>query len=189
MKKIHNIKIPLSNNKLIQQIKRKNKKPVSHGNKIWNSSLTMIDFLSRYNMQNFNNAIDIGCGWGLVVAYLEKQGLDCGGIDIDVNTAPFVDVVNSLNNTHVDVLYMDYKKLPRAAFKEIDLILGCDICYWEDHIENIVNLTKRAKCPVLIADPGRDTFWELTKKVKGNLHDLTLTKPRAVHGYVYEILK
>ena len=93
MKKIHNIKIPLSNNKLIQQIKRKNKKPVSHGNKIWNSSLTMIDFLSRYNMQNFNNAIDIGCGWGLVVAYLEKQGLDCGGIDIDVNT------MKSTNNT------------------------------------------------------------------------------------------
>ena len=188
MKILHNIKIPLSSNKDIQKIKRKTAKPISHGNKVWNSSLTIIDFLSRYNLQNVNTAIDIGCGWGLVLAYLEKQNIDCGGIDIDMNTKPYVDVVNKLNNTSVEVLYMDYKELPNKAFTKIDLIIGCDICYWEDHISNIVKLTKQAKCPILIADPGRDTFWELTEKVNGNLHEIVLKKPRAVRGYVYEIL-
>ena len=27
---------------------------------------------------------------------------------------------------------------------------------------------------MLIADPGRDTFWELTEKVKGNLHEIVV---------------
>ncbi len=188
MKAIHNIKIPLSSDKEIQRIKRKTEKPVSHGNKVWNSSFTIIDFLSRYNLQKIDTAIDIGCGWGVVLAYLQKQGIDCGGIDIDVNTKPYVDVVNKYNKTNVDVLYMDYKELPREVFKRIDLIIGCDICYWEQHVGNIKKLINKAQCPVLIADPGRDTFWELTESVKGNLHEIVLKKPRAVRGYVYEIL-
>ena len=100
----------------------------------------------------------------------------------------YVDVVNKINKTKVDVLYMDYKDLPKEVFKRIDLVVGCDICYWENHVSNITDLIKKAKCPVLIADPGRDTFWELTEKVKGNLHEVVLKKPRAVRGYVYEIL-
>jgi len=140
MKAIHNIKIPLSSDKEIQQIKRKTAKPVSHGNKVWNSSFTIIDFLSRYNLQKIDTAIDVGCGWGVVLAYLQKQGIDCGGIDIDVNTKPYVDVVNKYNKTNVDVLYMDYKELPREVFKRIDLIIGCDICYWEQHVGNIKKL-------------------------------------------------
>jgi len=119
MKAIHNIKIPLSSDKEIQQIKRKTAKPVSHGNKVWNSSFTIIDFLSRYNLQKIDTAIDVGCGWGVVLAYLQKQGIDCGGIDIDVNTKPYVDVVNKYNKTDVDVLYMDYKELPRKVFNRI----------------------------------------------------------------------
>ena len=188
MKLIHNIKIPLSSDKEVQKIKRKNKKPISHGNKVWNSSLTIIDFLSRYNLQNIETAVDVGCGWGVVLAYLQKQGLDCGGIDIDESMKDYVDVVNKLNKTSVDVLYMDYTELPKEVFTKIDLVIGCDICYWEGHVKNIVDLIKKAKGPVLIADPGRDTFWELTKKVKGNLHEITLKKPRAVRGYIYEIL-
>jgi len=188
MKTIHNIKIPLSTNKDIQKIKRKGDKPISHGNKVWNSSITIIDFLSRYNLQKVDTAIDVGCGWGVVLAYLQKQGIDCGGIDIDDSMQDYVDVVNKINKTKVDVLYMDYKDLPKEVFKRIDLVVGCDICYWENHVSNITDLIKKAKCPVLIADPGRDTFWELTEKVKGNLHEVVLKKPRAVRGYVYEIL-
>ena len=188
MKSIHNIKIPLSTDREIKKIKRQTKKPISHGNKVWNSSITIIDFLSRYNLSKVKTAIDIGCGWGVVLAYLQKQGIDCGGIDIDVNTKPFVDVVNKYNKTSVEVLYMDYKDLPEVVFDKIDLIIGCDICYWEQHVGNIQKLVKEAKCPILIADPGRDTFWDLTKKVKGNLHEIALKKPRSVRGYVYEIL-
>ena len=108
MKKIHNIKIPLSSDPLIKKIKRKNDKPISHGNKVWNSSLTIIDFLSRYNLQDINTVVDVGCGWGLVLAYLQKQGFDCGGIDIDESMQDYVDVVNQINNTDVEVIYMDY---------------------------------------------------------------------------------
>ena len=188
MKKIHNIKIPLSSDPLIKKIKRKNDKPISHGNKVWNSSLTIIDFLSRYNLQDINTVVDVGCGWGLVLAYLQKQGFDCGGIDIDESMQDYVDVVNQMNNTDVEVIYMDYTELPKKAFEQIDLLIGCDICYWETHIDNIVSLVKKSQGTTLIADPGRDTFWKLTEKVEGNLHEIKLKKPRKVHGYVYEIL-
>ena len=188
MKILHDIKIPLSSDKDIKKIKRTKDKPVSNGNKVWNSSLTIIDFLSRYNLKNIDTTIDIGCGWGVVLAYLEKQGVDCVGIDVDKNMKHYVDVVNKLNKTNVEVLHMDYKELPKETFSKVDLVIGCDICYWENHVGNIVDLIKLAKCPVLIADPGRDTFWELTEKVKGNLHEILLKKPRAVRGYVYEIL-
>ena len=143
MKKIHNIKIPLSSDPVIKRIKRKNNKPISHGNKVWNSSLTIIDFLSRYNLDNINTAIDIGCGWGVVLAYLQKRGLDCGGIDIDESMQDYVDVVNKINKTKAEVIYMDYTELPKKAFEQIDLIIGCDICYWENHVDNIVQLIKK----------------------------------------------
>jgi len=188
MKILHNVKIPLSTDKDIKRIKRTKAKPVSHGNKVWNSSLTIIDFLSRYNLNKIDTALDIGCGWGVVLAYLEKQGVDCCGVDIDKNTKHYIDVVNKLNKTNVGALHMDYKELPDKVFEKVNLIIGCDICYWENHVPNMISLIKKAKCPVLISDPGRDTFWELTEKVKGNLHEIVLKKPRAVRGYVFEIL-
>ena len=120
MKSIHNIKIPLSTDRDIKNIKRQSKKPINHGNKVWNSSITIIDFLSRYNLSKVENSsrhwLRLGCG----LAYLQKQGIDCGGIDIDnLNTKPFVDVVNKYNKTSVEVLYMDYKRFTCLPFGKI----------------------------------------------------------------------
>ena len=38
---------------------------------------------------------------------------------------------------------MDYKEVTKKYLQIIDLIIGCDICYWEDHVTNIIELTKQ----------------------------------------------
>ena len=73
MRILHNIKIPMSSDKEIKRVKHKNIKQTHHGNKVWDSSMTMIDFLSRYNLYPIDDAIEIGCGWGVVLSYLEQN--------------------------------------------------------------------------------------------------------------------
>jgi len=187
MRTLHNIKIPLSSDKHISKLKRKEPATTNHGNKIWNSSLLMIDYLSRYNLQNFGTALDIGCGWGLVSTYLYKHGIETVGLDIDKNTKPYLDYVAQINHVMLDVIYEDFLELPVDKLSAVDLIVGCDICYWDNHVDKLVELGNNFKGTILIADPGRETFWELCKQVNGNLHDQRIQQPRKVHGYVLEI--
>tara|TARA_R100000935_G_scaffold33216_1_gene53700 strand:+ start:296 stop:865 length:570 start_codon:yes stop_codon:yes gene_type:complete len=189
MRILHNIKIPLSSDKEIKKIKQTNKKQTHHGNKIWDSSMTMIDFLSRYNLYPIDDAIEIGCGWGVVLSYLEQNYVNAVGIDIDESTGDFAEVVEELNGEELNILYGDYTQMPKEGWQAADLVVACDMCYWEEHIENLVKVIDQCKGTVLIADAGRETFWELTNMVDGNLHEIKLNKPKKVHGYVYEIIK
>ena len=68
--------------------------------------------LSELLTYKFNDKIILSClfqvSYGL--AYLQKQGFDCGGIDIDKSMQDYVDVVNQINNTDVEVIYMDFRR-------------------------------------------------------------------------------
>jgi len=189
MRTLFNIKIPTSTDKEIRKIKRKHEAPTLHGNKVWDSTLLMMDFLSRYNLSKHESALDIGCGWGVLMTYMQRQGMDVVGIEKDTNVQPFVEAVAKMNKQSLDVFYEDYLDIPNHGWKHPHLITGCDICYWEEHIDNLLNMVKHATGTILIADQGRDTFWKLCKKVNGNIHDMTIKTPKKVHGYVLEIMK
>jgi len=188
MKTIANTNFPESFDKTIRRLKRKHK-PTSHGNKVWNSNLIMIDYLTRYRLDNIDTALDIGCGWGVLCAYLCKQQIDVQGLDIDENLAPYIEHVNTINDTSFSVDYQDYKDISSKQWQSYDLITGCDICFWEEQIDSILNMIDKASGVVLISDPGRYTFWHLCKQVAGNLHDITIYTPRKAQGYVLEIVK
>jgi hypothetical protein len=97
--------------------------------------------------------------------------------------------VNTINETSFDVEYKDYKDITNKQWQSYDLITGCDICFWEEQIDSIINMIDKANGVVLISDPGRYTFWHLCKQVAGNLHDITIYTPRKAQGYVLEIVK
>ena len=116
MRTLFNIKIPTSTDKEIRKIKRKHEAPTLHGNKVWDSTLLMMDFLSRYNLSKHETALDIGCGWGVLMTYMQRQGMDVVGIEKDINVQPFVEAVAKMNKQSLDVFYEDYLDIPNHGW-------------------------------------------------------------------------
>ena len=77
----------------------------------------------------------------------------------------------------------------------IDLLLGADICFWEDMTRPLLNLIKRAQRAgvkeILISDPVRSPFEELcehfSNKGQGEVLDWTASEPREILGQILRV--
>ena len=58
---IKGIQIPTSKHPEVIKLKKSNNVHSMHGNKVWNSSLVLIDALNQYDIVNTKVA-DLGCG-------------------------------------------------------------------------------------------------------------------------------
>ena len=70
---VKGIEIPTSSHPEIKKLKRKTKVQSLHGNKVWDTSMVMIDMLDELGVIN-TKVLDLGCGWGALTHYLQKQG-------------------------------------------------------------------------------------------------------------------
>ena len=66
-----------------------------------------------------------------------------------------------------------FDRLTRTFLGEFDLILGADICFWDDLSRQLRNLIRRARrCGagrVMIADPGRPPYHALAEHCMARL--------------------
>jgi len=77
----------------------------------------------------------------------------------------------------------------------IDLLLGADICFWENMTRPLINLIKRAQRAgvkeILISDPVRSPFEELCEHFsnngRGEVLDWTASEPREILGQILKI--
>ena len=64
----------------------------------------------------------------------------------------------------------DIANLEERDFANIDWIVGSDICFWDQQIQMYVKMIRTALesgvAEILIADPGRETFWKLEQYCK-----------------------
>lgn len=163
------LKVLRSTHPKVRKIKRLQQGHSAHGNKVWRSSFALIDYFETYPLEPNSRVLEIGCGWGLSGLYVAKmQNANVTGIDIDAGVQAYFDLQNSLNDCALKFEHRSYESLITKDLMKFHYIIGSDICFWEEMIDSLLELIKKAKGSgvkkMLIADPGRPPFWELTDR-------------------------
>ena len=140
----------------------------AHGNRAWDASFVLMDYLQEYPPRAKNCLMDIGCGWGQVGIHCAKNyrcSVTC--VDKDPSVFPYVKVLSTLNRVSVKTLQRRFDQLTGAMLEREHMIVGADICFWTDLIKPLKNLVNRALKSgverIVISDPGRQSFHEFAR--------------------------
>ncbi|MFZ8975366.1 MAG: class I SAM-dependent methyltransferase, partial [Pseudomonadales bacterium] len=113
----------------------------------------------------------IGCGWGLLGLFCAKHfDARVTGIDADANVAAYLELHADLNRLAMGFEKKSFQQLTTAYLSQFDLIIGADICFWDDLGDQLFNLIKRAQrggvSQIVIADPCRGPFDTLATRTE-----------------------
>lgn len=171
-------------------------KPCVHGNKTWESSFLLMDYLRERPPRKGARVMEIGCGWGAAGVFCAKAfGAKVTAVDADGNVFPFLELIATLNGVKVMPLKRRFEQLSTARLGEEALLVGSDICFWDRMVGPLTNLVSRAMRAgvqrVVLADPGRTTFYELAERCarrwQVELTEWYATDPRRAIGEVLEV--
>jgi predicted nicotinamide N-methyase len=152
--------------KAIVQLKRQHRCSV-HGQKVWRSASLLLDYLNEYPLPSGLNILEIGAGWGLVGIYCARHfGAQVTALDVDPEVFPYLQLHAQLNCVNIAPLISDYQTLTTEHLAQFDLVLGSDICFWDQLAAPLTQLIQSAMQlgrRVIIADPGRPPFIEVVE--------------------------
>ena len=175
------LKILNARHKEIRRLKREGYIAEIHGNKFWNSSFLIMDYLRQHPIPSSKRVLEIGCGWGLLGLFCSKK-FSCSvhGIDADENVIPYLDLHAKVNKTKMTAEKKKFEQLSIAYLSQFDVILGADICFWNEMTEALLKLINRAKrggvSTIMIADPCRSPFTDLAEKAKERYKDVSVVE-------------
>lgn len=183
--------------RFVKRLKRAHT-PSLHGDRTWQSSFILMDYLQHRPPRAQARVMEIGCGWGAAGVYCAKTfGAQVTSVDADRHVFPYLKLLEVLNDVEVESLHRRFEKLTTRRLAEESLVVGADICYWDRMVKPMLNLVSRAirggAKRVVIADPGRPPFYELVDhcaKRKGLRAELTgwyAVEPKRAHGEVLEV--
>lgn len=137
-----------------------------HGDKVWDASFVLMDFLSIDGLPSGSRVLDIGCGWGPLTCYLNKaHQARVISIDADDAVKPYLHLHAQENEVPVHFWQRKIDQLSVEDLSVADYIMGGDICFWDSLRDDWKKLIKRAKeagvKQLYLADPGRSPFNEL----------------------------
>jgi predicted nicotinamide N-methyase len=190
---IRGVKIYPPNHKRIQKLLTDENEPEIHGDKVWYSSYFIMDYLEANPPESKSTILDIGCGWGALSIYcVKKYQAKVTGVDADKYVFPLLQLHARLNNVNVGSKVSRYEDLSPGFLSKQQLIVGGDICFWEELVEPLHALIKNALAAgverIIIADPGRPPFLRLARRCrrlhKGKLKQVKITAPRKHDGYL-----
>ena len=175
-RRAYGVKILNSNHPEIRRLKREGNVAEIHGNKFWNSSFLIMEYLKKHPLKKNARVLEIGCGWGLLGIYCARQfNAKVTGIDADENVLPYMQLHAEMNDVEIEGRKMSFQQLTVAKLKEYDVILGADICFWDEMSGLLFNLTGRAMKAgveqVMISDPCRPPFSDLTERCEKKYGD------------------
>ena len=185
------LKILNSNHAHIRRLKRNGNMPEIHGHKFWNSSFLIMNHLKKHPIPQRSRVMEIGCGWGLLGIYCAKQfDARVTGTDADRNVFPFLDLHAEINAVTVATEQTRFERLTVERLKRVDVLLGADVCFWDNLTPVLFNLFKRALRAgvkqIIIGDPSRSPFTALAERC-GELSNSTviarsMTRPVRASG-------
>lgn len=163
-----------------------------HGHKVWASSFLVMQHLKRHPLPKRARVLEIGCGWGLLGLFCARQfGNRVYGIDADANVLPYLKLHAEVNDLHMGAERRTFDQLTTAFLADFDVILGADVCFWDDMARQLYNLIRRSRRAgvgeVIIADPGRPPFDALAERCAARLErvervEVTIGRPLHAHG-------
>jgi predicted nicotinamide N-methyase len=184
-----------SQHRLVRSLKRLYE-PSVHGHKAWHSSFILMDYLLHRPFRRGSRVMEIGCGWGPAAVFCaKKMNARVTGVDIDKDVFPFLDTLAQINDVKVRSLQSRFEDLTTSRLAQERVIIGSDICFWDSMVKPLFNLIQRAMKGgverVIIADPGRPTFYELGELCRERfvveLQEWYAVEPNHVTGEVLEI--
>lgn len=193
--KAYGLRLLLSHHPEVRRLKR-NHAPSVHGNKLWSTSWLLIDHLNKNRLKPGSKILEIGCGWGLTGIFCAKKfDAVVTAVDIDPDIHPFLDLHARIHKVKVEFLNKSFDQIGSRRLKDIDMIIGSDICFWDNLIDPLRRLIQRARRAsvgrILLADPGRPTFDSLIGSLspqKGiEVFDREIKKPRRIIGKILQI--
>lgn len=169
-----------SQHKDIRRLKRAQGIAELHGNKLWKSSLVLMDYLNEFPLANGARVLELGCGWGLSGIYCARQfGARVVALDADESVFPFVDLHARLNGVSVDTYCARFEDISEQDLAGFDAIIGTDICFWDEMTQALSDLLARAMAAdvgrIVLADPGRQPFRSLADGLSEQLDEVTYT--------------
>ena len=165
----------------IRRLKREGHQAEIHGNKFWNSSFLIMQYLKKHPLPKRSRVLEIGCGWGLLGQYCAREfGNRVHGIDADGNVLPYLSLHADINKVKMTSEKKTFNQLTVGYLKDFDVILGADICFWDEMTGQLFNLIKRADKAgvrqVMIADPCRPPFTALAERCQDKLENIAVVE-------------
>ncbi|MFT5481754.1 MAG: putative nicotinamide N-methyase [Halieaceae bacterium] len=165
----------------IRRLRRLGYQPSLHGTKVWRSCYAMMEYLEQNPIDMGAQVMDVGCGWGVLSAYFAVRfKAQVLAVDADADLEYFVALHAEMNDVELDFVAARFQQLRRADFTGIDLLVGTDICFWEELTQPILLMIGRAidaGVPrIVIGDPGRQPFWQLSQKCAKRFGAQTITQ-------------
>jgi predicted nicotinamide N-methyase len=173
---------------------RSSSRPTEFGNKVWASSLVLINYLQEnpFELKGLR-VLEIGCGWGLLGVYLAKLHhchVTC--TDMDEKVLPIVQLHAELNEVTIKTKKASFGELKESFLNNFDLIIGAEVCYSEEVGLEITAMVQRAfkgnVKQVLIADPGRPDFYDYQTHCAKHNKTKLIELPGSVNGKSTKLL-
>ncbi|MDF1630376.1 MAG: class I SAM-dependent methyltransferase [Alcanivoracaceae bacterium] len=154
---------------LIRKLKRDLPTPSIHGDKVWDSSWLLMDELRRNPPPKKGTLMDLGCGWGPLSVYAAKKlKQQVIAVDADDGVFPYLQLHAQLNGVTIETRQRRFEKLKRSDLEGVQTLAGADICFWDELTPVLFKLIRRSLKAgverVIIADPGRDPFYQLAER-------------------------
>ena len=167
---------------------KKDHEPEIHGDKFWNSSYLIMDYLKHQGIPENSNIMEVGCGWGLLGIYCAKElGAEVTGVDADPEVFPYMHLHAEINGVSLEHRESRFEDLKKKHLATQDLVVGADICFWDEMIDPLYMVIRKAMKAgvqqVVIADPGRPPFDQVCeraeKRLGGEVKKWQVKKPKA----------
>lgn len=190
------LRILKNSHKEIRRLRNQTGYPSIHGNKFWKSTYIVMDYLREFPPAKGSRILEIGCGWGLAGIFCAKEfDAEVTGLDADETVFPYLQLHAELNGVAVDTWRCRYERVTKADLAEFDMVIGADICFWDEMVKPLFNLTRRAAqvggVRVVMTDPGRPTFREMaencTEKLGAEYEDWAVPHPHNASGLVLDL--
>jgi predicted nicotinamide N-methyase len=161
--------MPTASHPEIRRARRAGAVPEIHGNKLWKSSMLVIDYLHRHPEPEPAAVLDAGCGWGIGGIWCAKHfGAKVTSVDADRNVFPFLDITARLNGVETTHRVARFERLTKRDLSAFDTLIAADICFWDELVAPVANLVNRAVDAgvqrIIIADPERPTFHTMAER-------------------------
>ena len=99
----------------------------------------------------------------------KKYGAKVTGMDADSAVFPYLKLHAEVNEVEVETWRCKFEKVKKKDLRGTQLIIGADICFWDEMVDQVYKLIKKAMKvgvgQVIVADPGRPPFHALSEKV------------------------
>ncbi|MEW5724853.1 MAG: methyltransferase domain-containing protein [Thermodesulfobacteriota bacterium] len=164
--------------------------PAVFGNRVWETSWLLIDFIKQQGLRDDLNILEVGCGWGLPGIYCAKNHkATVTGLDCDAAVFPYLRLHAEANQVEIATVNAGLEQLTAGRMSGIDVLIGAEICFWDKMVSQLGNLIHCALTAgvrlILLADPGRTPFDALEAYCLDRYKQRALTW-RILHPYLFQ---